>query len=119
MKLSCIVVLGAAALLSAQNPPAKGKAPAKAETSAAKPAAQSHPTLADLRRDFQEKKLAALEAYLVKNDKATDACEAMVEAAGIAKEVGNATAITNLTNRCAAAGADKLVKDVTGFAGDD
>ncbi len=88
MKLQCILLLSVAAMLPAQAPskpkPASNPAPAK-------PAAQapgSHATLADLQRDFQTKKFAALEAYVKTHAAAKDADEAIVEAVGLAKTLG-------------------------------
>ena len=85
MKLQCILLLTAAAALPAQSPskpkPASNPAPAKA----AAPAPGSHATLADLRRDFEQKKLAAIEAYVKTHATATDANEALIEGAQIAK----------------------------------
>lgn len=89
MKLPAIVVT-LAALLPAQNTPkAKPAKPDTAKAPATAPAQQgAHATLAALQLDFQAKKLAALEAYAKANAKAADANDALVEAAGLAKELG-------------------------------
>jgi thiol-disulfide isomerase/thioredoxin len=91
MKLSAIVVLGLAALLPAQNPPKPSPTkPAAKPAPATAPAAtaKAHGTLAELQRDFQQQKLAALEAYVKANGKAADAGDALVEAAQLAKTLG-------------------------------
>lgn len=87
MKLSSILVLATATLLPAQNPPKpQPQKPATAKAAAPAPAA-GHATLAALQKDFREKKLAALEAYAKTHADATDTNEALIEAAGIAKEL--------------------------------
>jgi len=83
MKLNWILVLTAAALLP-------GQSPAKPKTAKQEPAIAAAPggvpaTLDDLQRDFQIKKLAALEAYVKVRGTAKDVGEAIVEAAGLAK----------------------------------
>jgi peroxiredoxin len=83
MKLQWILALGAGALLPAQSPP-KGNAASPESTKAAAPAGV-HASLADLQRDFQQKKLAALEAYLKVHASAVDVAEAIVEAVGLAQ----------------------------------
>jgi len=87
MKLQCILLLGAAAMLPAQSPakPKPGSSPPAAKNPAGAPA--GHASLADLRRDFQEKRLAALEAYAKTHATATDVSDALIEAAGIAKDL--------------------------------
>jgi thiol-disulfide isomerase/thioredoxin len=144
MKLSWIVVLGTAALLPAQNPSAKGKAPAKAEPAASKPAASTYATLAELRKDSQEKRLAALEAYVSTHAKASDAADALFEAANLSKELGHHDATLRFTERYLAehkdadgasqmktvraqalsasndfAGAEKLMRELIDGSGDD
>lgn len=80
MKLHYLLALAAATLLPAQSP-------AKPKTG--KPdSAPAHATLADLQRDFQDKKLAALDSYLKEHAAAADATDALVEAAGLAKVLG-------------------------------
>jgi thiol-disulfide isomerase/thioredoxin len=88
MKIHAVVALAVATLLPAQTPPKK---PTKNEPAkAAAPAAQGagHATLAALQQDFQERKLAALEAYAKTHATATDANDALVEAANLAKDLG-------------------------------
>jgi thiol-disulfide isomerase/thioredoxin len=99
MKLPWIIVLGTAALLPAQTPAGKGKAPAKAEPAATKPAATGYASLADLRKDCQERRLSALEAYISTHAKAADAAEALVEAAELGKETGHHDATLRFTER--------------------
>ena len=81
MKLHSILVLTAAVLLPAQGP-------AKPKTAKPDAAAAAHATFADLERDFQDKKLAALESYLKAHAGAKDSAAALVEAAGLAKTLG-------------------------------
>ena len=91
MKLPTILVLATAALLPAQSPakPQPQKPPAgRAAQPAASAATKAHATLADLHKDFQEQKLTALEAYAKAHPDAKDSGEALVEAAGIAKDLG-------------------------------
>ncbi|HEX6813966.1 MAG TPA: redoxin domain-containing protein [Planctomycetota bacterium] len=82
MKLHWILALGAA-LLPAQSPPPGNPAPP--EPTKAEAPAGVHASLAELQRDFQERKLAALEAYLKVHATAKDVAEAIVEAVGLAQ----------------------------------
>jgi thiol-disulfide isomerase/thioredoxin len=141
-----ILVLGLAALLPAQTPPkAKPQSPA-APVAKATPAAQAgaHATLAALQTDFQQKKLAALEAYVKGHASAPDAGEAIAEAAQLAKALdrnddanrlaelylkdratGEAAAQMRMVRAQAlrdagnAEGADKAFRDAIAQAGDD
>jgi thiol-disulfide isomerase/thioredoxin len=86
MKLP-LLVLATAALATAQTPPKNapaGKTPAPASASAS---TGSHATLADLTRDFQEKKLAAIDAYLKLHATAGDAGDALVEAVQLTQKL--------------------------------
>lgn len=80
------IVLAAASLLPAQTPPKKQPAAAPQKPAAA--AQGAHKTLAELQLDFQQKKFAALDAYVKGNGSAADAAEAIVEAAELAKVIG-------------------------------
>ena len=81
-----LFVLALATLLPAQTPPP----PAPTTTSATTVAHSTvtHSTLAALQRDFQEKKFAALDAYVATHSNAADVGDAIAEAAGLAKELG-------------------------------
>jgi thiol-disulfide isomerase/thioredoxin len=84
-----LIPLALVAALPAQNPPKPAPKPASAP--AAKPAAGqpgAHSTLAALQRDFQQQKLAALEAYVKANGAAADAGDALVEATNLARTLG-------------------------------
>ncbi len=95
MKLHSFLFCTVAALLPAQSP-AKPKPAAAAKPAAtAKPApasavatAPGHATLADLQRDFQEKKFTALDSYLKAHADAKDADTALVEVVDLAKTLG-------------------------------
>jgi peroxiredoxin len=140
MKLHSLLVLAAAALLPAQSPAKPKPATAKAD-----PAAASAPaTLADLQRDFQDKKLAALDNYLKAHAAAKDSAEALVEAAQLAATLGrhvNAiryadrylqehadgpaasemrmTRVTSLRDSGDVAAAEKTLRELVDKAGDD
>ncbi len=86
MKLTTLFVLATATLATAQTPPKNppaGKAPAPATATAA-----NHATLAELTKDFDAKKLAALDAYVKAHASAPDADDALVEAAELAAKLG-------------------------------
>lgn len=88
MKLQCLLLLSVAAMLPAQSPSKPKPAPTPAPAKPAAAAPGSHATLADLQRDFQEKKLAALEAYVKTHAGAKDVGEALVEGVQLAKTLG-------------------------------
>ncbi len=155
-KLLSAIVLGcAAALLPAQgstapknDKPAAGKPAAKPLNQ--KPLAQApaqgaaHATLAELQRDFQQKKLAALDAYAKAHGDAADAAEALAEATQLAQQLerpadalrladaylakhagGESAGAMRLARAGAlrdsgdAAGAEKALREVIANAGDD
>ncbi|MFN6145699.1 MAG: redoxin family protein [Planctomycetota bacterium] len=98
--LACTVLC--AAVLPAQGSPAPKNAKPLAPTPAAAAAAAAtqgavHASLAALQRDFQEKKVAALDAYAKANAGATDAAEALAEAASLSKELGRAADVRRFT----------------------
>jgi thiol-disulfide isomerase/thioredoxin len=87
MKLPTLLVLATAALATAQTPPKNasgGKTPAPASASTA----GGHATLADLTKDFHEKKLAAIEVYVKTHANAADAGDAIVEAVELTQKLG-------------------------------
>jgi peroxiredoxin len=91
--LTCTVLC--AAVLPAQGSPlpknAKPLAPKPAAAAAATVAqAAGYASLAALQRDFQEKKVAALDAYVQANAGATDAADALAEATSLSKALGRA-----------------------------
>jgi len=154
-KLLSAIVLGcAAALLPAQgstttktDKPAAGKPavkPLSQKPLAAAPTQGAHATLAELQRDFQQKKFAALDAYAKANANAADAAEALVEATQLAQQLerpadvqrladaylaknagGEAAGAMRLMRAGAlrdtgdAAGAEKALREVIANAGDD
>jgi thiol-disulfide isomerase/thioredoxin len=87
MKLHRFLILAVATLLPAQAP-GKGKPPAgkpvPASSSATTPAASVHGSLADLERDFQQRKLSALDAYVKASATRQDNAEAILEAVALA-----------------------------------
>ncbi|MFO0391175.1 MAG: redoxin family protein [Planctomycetota bacterium] len=98
--LACTVLC--AAVLPAQGSPAPKNAKPLAPTPAAAAAAAAtqgavHASLAALQRDFQEKKVAALDAYAKANAGATDAAEALAEAASLSKQLGRAADVRRFT----------------------
>jgi thiol-disulfide isomerase/thioredoxin len=80
------LVLATASLLPAQTPPKK--APAAAPQKPVAAAQGAHKTLAELQRDFQERKFQALDAYVKANGSAADVGDAIVEATELAKTIG-------------------------------
>ena len=89
MKLSTIFILATATLLPAQSPGKTKPAALKPQPVAAPVApAIGHATLAALQRDFQEKKFAAIDAYVKAHGDAKDAGDAIFEAADLAKTLG-------------------------------
>ena len=148
--LSVIVLGCVGALLPAQgsSAPKTGKPAAKALSQkplAAAPAqAAAHATLAALQKDFQQKKLAALDAYAKANANAADAADALAEATQLAQQLerpadalrladaylakhaaGEAAGAMRLCRANAmrdtgdAAGAEKALREVIANAGDD
>lgn len=83
MKLLLAAAVATACVLPAQAPAKKPDGKPVAASAAAP--AKAHATLADLQRDFQEKKFAALDTYAKVNPTAKDAPEAIVEAVELAK----------------------------------
>jgi peroxiredoxin len=142
--LLCLV-LGAAAMLPAQGSSApKDAKPLAAKPLAAAPSQGAHASLAALQRDFQEKKVAALDAYVKANAGATDAAEALAEAAQLSKALGRAADVKRfaeayldkhaggaaagamrlsragaLAELGDAAGAETALREVVATAGDD
>ena len=86
MRLDWIVALGAAALLPAQGnqKPNQGKP----QPAAAAAATAGHASLDALQKDFREKKLVALAAYVNSHATAKDADAALIEAVEIATNLG-------------------------------
>jgi len=115
MKLPTILVLATAALLPAQSPakpqPQKPPAGRTAQPAAGAAATKAPATLADLHKDFQEQQLTALEAYAKAHPDAKDAGDALVEAAGIAKDLGRFADALRI--------GDKPLRDVIASAGEN
>ncbi|MCC7064737.1 MAG: redoxin domain-containing protein [Planctomycetes bacterium] len=88
MKLTCSLVLLSASLLCAQAPGKKPVPAAATAKTAPAAAATAWKSLADLRRDADEKKFVALDTYLKTHGTAEDAGDATVEAVALAKSLG-------------------------------
>jgi thiol-disulfide isomerase/thioredoxin len=109
MKLTCSIVLLSAAMLTAQTPakkPSPAAQPAATTKSATALASASFDSLADLRRDADQKKFIALDTYLKAHGDAGDAGDATVEAVGLAKGLGRHADVLRLANAYLKANAD-------------
>jgi peroxiredoxin len=143
--IACLVLGAAAAMLPAQGSTApKNAKPLASNPLAAAPGQGAHDSLAALLREFQEKKVAALDAYVKANAGAADAAEALAEAAALSKTLGRAADVKRFAemylekhaggdaagamrlSRAGAlaelgdgAGAEKALREVIANAGDD
>ena len=99
MKTLTTLVLATATLLPAQAPAKKPNAPGAKPVAAAAAAAvaQGHATLADLQRDFQEKKFAALDLYAKTHADAKDVGDALNEAVSLAQTLKHHDHVLRLT----------------------
>ena len=108
MKTLTLLLLATASLLPAQTPAKKPPAPASKPVAAASAATlqQGHATLADLQRDFQEKKFAALDLYAKTHAEAKDAGDALDEAVNLAQTLKHHDHVLRLTETYLKAHAD-------------